>query len=98
MISQNLHAHLHTLTRILKEKSDEQKQLAMEESLDTSINKTVEMQSSEGMPCFLDINQTGKMNHAKDERTADLGITQKLSLEGTSENHPVPSSTQSRLS
>lgn len=56
------------------------------------------MQSSEGMPCFLDINQTGKMNHAKDERTADLGITQQLSLEGTSENHPVPSSTQSRLS
>lgn len=37
------------------------------------------MQSSEGMPCFLDINQTGKMNHVKDERAADYRITQQLS-------------------
>lgn len=56
------------------------------------------MQSSKGMPCFLDINQTGKLNHVKDERAADQRITEQLSLEGTSENHPVPSSTQSRLS
>lgn len=38
------------------------------------------------------------MNHAKDEKAADHRITQQLSLEGTSENHSVLSSTQSRIS
>lgn len=41
MISQkNSHANLHTLMRSLKETTGEEKQLAMEESLDTSMNKT----------------------------------------------------------
>lgn len=37
--SQNLHTYLHTLMRSLK-KTGEQKQLAMEESLDINMTKT----------------------------------------------------------
>lgn len=38
--SQNLHTYLHTLMRSLKKTTGEQKQLAMEESLDINMTKT----------------------------------------------------------
>lgn len=70
----------------------------MEWSLDTSINKA-EWKCKAQKGCHVFWTKSDRKNEStKDERAADHRITQQLSMEGTSENHPVPIATQSRLS